>query len=281
MTTLLNFPHIDQLNSPTLDGRPDENREFNCVPSSICAGLRYLTADNSFEPDQLKDAAYGESLANSGTAASAYVDFCAQHGAKLYPINGTPSELISAAHQHLALGHPVIFTEPDPYCTPYQRDTLGWTHVCVFYKDDPSGTLTAMDPFGQGGHDVTNSDAVWEGLLRYNQIWIMEKEDMTINITDPVVAPYFTAVSDAQWHCKQTGFDVKLGMLNFYRSYGQNAYCGLTYLGLPKSNEIPVQGHPGVVKQEFERAWLVYDPSHTIDNPPGSGDVYPMHLPNA
>ncbi|HEX6478497.1 MAG TPA: hypothetical protein VF043_06610 [Ktedonobacteraceae bacterium] len=53
----------------------------------------------------------------------------------------------------------------------------------------------------------------------------------------------------------------------------------MTYLGLPLSNEIPIQGHPGVVKQQFERGWVCYDPTHTIDNPPAAGDVYIMHLP--
>lgn len=57
------------------------------------------------------------------------------------------------------------------------------------------------------------------------------------------------------------------------------SFCGLTYLGLPLSNEITMAGHPGVVKQEFERGWACYDPTHVIDFPPGAGDVYLLHLP--
>lgn len=68
-------------------------------------------------------------------------------------------------------------------------------------------------------------------------------------------------------------------MLHFYRSYGQNAFCGLTYLGLPRSNEIPVAEVPGAVRQRFERGWLVYGPGHRLDHPPGSGEIYLMHLP--
>ena len=100
-----------------------------------------------------------------------------------------------------------------------------------------------------------------------------------IDLTNPVVAQFFTATPDGQWQCKQTGNIVQFGMLNFYRSFGGDAYCGLTYLGLPRSNEIPIAGHPGVVKQEFERGCLVYDPQHQVDNPPGAGEIYPMHLP--
>lgn len=273
MTVLTDFPHVNQLNSPTIDGQPDENAAFNCVPSSICAGLRYLTGDASFEPDQLKDAAYKQGFTGP-TAASQYVDFCAQHGVKLYPINGSPDELVSVAHHQLAQGHPVVFTEPDVH-EPNHPD---WSHVCVFYADNP-GSLTAMDPFG--AIDVTHSDAEWAGLLQFNQVWIMEKETMIIDLTDSLVASFFAPTPDGKWQCHQTGYVVQFGMLDFYRSYGQNAYCGLTYLGLPKSNETPIAGHAGVVKQEFERGWLVYDPQHRVDDPPGAGAVYPMHLPAA
>lgn len=102
-----------------------------------------------------------------------------------------------------------------------------------------------------------------------------------IDLTNPTVASYFSATPDGKWHCKQTGNVLQFGMLNFYQTYGQNAYCGLTYLGLPRSNELPVAGHQGVVKQEFERGWLIYDPQHQVDDPPGAGAVYLMHLPGS
>jgi hypothetical protein len=271
MSVLEQFPHINQLSSPTIDGRVDENRLWNCVPASICAGLRYLTGDHSFEPDTLKDAAYGERY-QGGTAASGYVDFCAQHGVKLSALNGSPDELIRLAHQHLALGHPVIFTEPDPYA-------VGWWHVCVFYAD-MQDTLTAMDPIG--GQTITKSDAQWARLLQANQIWIMEGETMTIDLDHPVVANYFVSAGEKSWQCKQTGFIVHDGILKFYRSFGNSALCGLTYLGLPKSNEqYNHPEHPGVAEQVFERARVRYDPAHALDQPPSADAVYLMHLPNS
>ncbi len=101
-----------------------------------------------------------------------------------------------------------------------------------------------------------------------------------IDLTDPIVAGYFTQAPDGQWQCKQTGFIVRKGILKFYRSFGQNAYCGLTYLGLPKSNEEPIAGHSGAVKQRFERAVVAYDPTHQVDHPPDAKEAYLMHLPN-
>ncbi len=109
--------------------------------------------------------------------------------------------------------------------------------------------------------------------------WAEGEQNMRIDLTNAVVAGYFDALSNGQWRCKQNGHVVQYGILGFYRSFGQSAYCGLTYLGLPKSNEIGIDGFAGVVKQEFERGWVVYDLQRAFDNPPGAGNVYLMHLP--
>jgi len=58
-------------------------------------------------------------------------------------------------------------------------------------------------------------------------------------------------------------------MVRFYQSCGQNAFCGLTSLGLPRSNETPVAGAPGAAKQQCERDWLV-----CLRHPPGAGQVF-------
>lgn len=101
---------------------------------------------------------------------------------------------------------------------------------------------------------------------------------MTIDLTTPRVSNYFESSGDL-WHCKQTGFLVGQGILAFYQKFGGDALCGLTYLGLPLSNELPVSGRSGVVYQHFERAVAVYDPGRLIDNPPGStGSVYLAHI---
>lgn len=169
MTELLNFPFVNQLNSPTDDGKPDENKWYNCVPASICACLRYITGDESFEPDQLKDLAYGENWVNLGTSASAFVDFCASHGVNLYPIdNSTYTDAVSQAHRLLrTLFRPVIFTQQDDYSS-----NPNFTHVCVWFAEE-QGSLTCMDPFG--GKSITYSDSLWINRLRSTQLWSVEK----------------------------------------------------------------------------------------------------------
>lgn len=99
----------------------------------------------------------------------------------------------------------------------------------------------------------------------------------TIDLTDSTVASHFTGDS-AMWTCKETKFTLHGEILAFYQKYGGNALCGLTHLGLPLSNETPVPNKPGVVWQAFERGVLAFDPNHVIDNPPGSGRVYLLHI---
>jgi GH25 family lysozyme M1 (1,4-beta-N-acetylmuramidase) len=99
----------------------------------------------------------------------------------------------------------------------------------------------------------------------------------TIDLSDPTVASHFTGGPDI-WQCKDNKFVIGHGILGFYQKFGGDALCGLTYLGLPTSNELAVTGHPGVVYQRFERGVLAYDGQHTLDSPPASADVYLMHI---
>jgi serine/threonine protein kinase/predicted alpha-1,6-mannanase (GH76 family) len=78
------------------------------------------------------------------------------------------------------------------------------------------------------------------------------------------------------WVCKENSYIIKGALLDFYRTYGHADLCGLTYLGLPKTNEIDLKN--GVVLQKFERGTVASDPFRRLDNPPGAGPIYLMHL---
>ena len=88
----------------------------------------------------------------------------------------------------------------------------------------------------------------------------------------------FSELGQNLWKSTQTGFVVGYGILNFYQHFGGDALNGLTYLGLPLSNEISIPDHAGVVFQRFERGVVCYDPNHEIDSPPGGGTVYLLRL---
>jgi hypothetical protein len=102
-------------------------------------------------------------------------------------------------------------------------------------------------------------------------------QSIMIDLSNSTVASHFTGDNN-QWTCKETKFNLHGEILAFYKGYGGTALCGLTHLGLPLSNEISVPNRPGIVYQAFERGVLIFDPSHIIDNPPGSGRVYLLHI---
>ena len=161
MSELANFPFVNQ----RADGDP--NHDYDCVPDSLQAGANYLLAGHdSINGAAMKDAVYGRGYIG-GTAASAFVAYLQARGVRIYAIDGNYASLLAQAHQHLAWGHPVIFTRDDPYST-----NPGDSHVSVWYKD-AAGSLTAMDPFG--AQAITMSDTAWESHLRGNELWIMER----------------------------------------------------------------------------------------------------------
>jgi hypothetical protein len=272
MGTLANFPMVSQLTTVTGDGRPSENAQFDCVAASIDAATRWLLGkpENSvFNPDHFKDVAYGEALRNSGTSASAYVEFCKSLGVHLYPIATTDyTHAIQEAHQLIQHGFPVIFTRDDPYVD--QRVHPDWTHVCVFFGEDGAG-LTALDPYI--GKPVYKTDAGWENVLRNRELWVTERieEVVTIDLSIPEVAKHYEAFGTTgnQWRCKDNGKVLQGAILDWYRKFCNHAYCGLTYLGLVQSNEIPLSTH-GAVKAYFENGVVFYDPAHEFDTRPGA-----------
>jgi hypothetical protein len=280
MSILEHFPLISQQTNISWDGH-NPNATMNCVPTSILAGLMYLhgvTALDAAEwnTDHLLDMAYPEGY-QGGTMASKFVEACASFGDVLAPLSGNPGTLIEAAHRAIQAGHPVVFTEPDPYVP----SSWGWTHVCVWYSEQP-GQLTALDPWP--GRPIIKSDAEWMQLVQFNQIWTLskkeEEEDMpqSISLSSPLVGDYFTG-SETQWTCRQTGKTIQGAILAYYTTGGRaGELCGLTELGLPKGNAIPLPDVAGGLYQNFERGVLVLDPSHKNDNPPGSGAVYHAHL---
>jgi hypothetical protein len=275
LSTLNGFPFVSQLTTVTGDGRPSENAQYDCVAASIDAACRYLLnqPENSiFNPDNFKDKAYGETWENNGTAAGNYVEFCKSLGINLYPFNGTPGLLVQHIHEQLAQYHPCIVTVPDIYVP----SSYGWTHVLCMFAGSP-GYLTALDPWP--GKPTTKSDAEWLQLLLDNEIWIVEKT--MIDINTPGVSNFFEPDPAGGWKCKQTGKNIHGEILATYQGFGNNALCGLTWWGLPVSNEIPLPGSKhGAVKQHFEDVVAFFDPGHEFDQRPGATDarVYLAHI---
>lgn len=257
MAQLTGFPMVSQR-----DG--DTNQDYDCVAASIAASLTWLTG-KAYTAREVKDTVYGAGY-TGGTDASAYVNYCAEQGVKLAPVNGSGAQLVAALRASIGAQHPALITEPDPYAQ-------GWSHVCAAYKCD-STSITVMDPWIAA--PVVKSDAGWESTLLGNQIWTLERTMLTID----QASTYFEEVDASHWKVKKTGVVLQDGNLAWYcqmRSGATPDLGGLTLLGLPTSNEKSIDA-AGNTEQEFERGWVRYDPKHTYNSPPGAGASYNAHV---
>lgn len=248
-------------------------------------GIRTLTPE--YNPESLKDAAYGKTWVNRGTDAAAYVPWCAQHGIKLSSVEcGTYANAVARAHDYIDNNIPVVFTQQDDYAPLVFRDS--WTHVCVFYEES-QGELTCLDPYID--QPISYSDATWTQRLRSTQLWILEKlptleDDMPppIDLSMPAIAGFFKQAPGNAWLCIKTGCVIGNAILTAYCSYGDNPEHGLYHLGLPYTNELNLNDAtgkriPGATYQRFELGILAYDPQHQYDKRPGpTPDVYPIKI---
>lgn len=187
MATLPNFPMVNQLNDKPPDGNPPENARYDCVPASLAAAIMYYRG-GVVSPDELKDAEYGETYANAGTALRRYVDDATDLARTKYHVTAVPYNntntiaLVGRIHTWLKQGYPVIATIPSQWGTAHDMATLAQspfsTHVIVFYGEIAGG-LVAMNPWGGFSHQ--GSDAYWQGRLCDGQIWAVVKESVTVS----------------------------------------------------------------------------------------------------
>ncbi len=165
MTTLANYPNYSQM-AAKINGPND------CVPTSIKDAVKYLTG-NELDVDAMVTAVYGPNY-HGFTSAKAFVPYVAQHGVKLFAIDGDNATLVKALHEQIQELHPCLLTEPDPYA-PLHPD---WSHVLSVFEENP-GTITAKDPYSV--RDVTHADAEWQRLLEFREIWALEKIAQSVN----------------------------------------------------------------------------------------------------
>lgn len=277
MVVLPNFPFKNQLTETPIDGHPLENARFDCVAVSFASAIQWY--DGGYvSGDELKDAEYGETYANAGTALWRYVDDATDRARAVYqcnavPYNNTnPTALVGRIHTWLNEGYPVIATIPSAwsnfgYSAAARVKPSFSTHVIVFYGEITGG-LEAMNPWGGFRH--TNTDADWAKLLCFAQVWAVTKETAVLDIAHSL--GYFTqkvAGNDTAWICSRNKLEVHGSVLAYYRSFANSLLNGLTYLGLPKTLELfPVSGYNGCI-QIFERGSIFFDLSRKFDSPPG------------
>ena len=162
---LIHFP----MKSQRTEDPGQVNEEYDCVATSLAACIQFLTG-SATTGSELKNIVYGTSYVGA-TVISDYTDEVAKRGVLLRTISGTPRELLQTIRAELALGHPVVASELDPYVNA----SLDWSHMIAFYACSATN-LTAMDPYI--AQPVTKDDTAWVNVLKYNEVWPLSRKEM-------------------------------------------------------------------------------------------------------
>lgn len=167
MITLAGFPFRNQLKDlPTADGQVDENRYYNCVPTSIAACVQYFDGIK-VGADKLKDAVYGQGHIGGGDELK-YGAYVQQHyGLKLlhWDLPSASQAIIDSIRGNLKAGQPVIVTMHSSWSKLWTGDAGDGYHVGVAYSIDESdaGNLHIMNPWG--GFDHVQPVSWWRERL--------------------------------------------------------------------------------------------------------------------
>jgi hypothetical protein len=189
MIELKGFPLRDQLRDiPSEDGKPAENASEDCVPTSIAAGVQYLTGAK-VSADRLKDDVYGQGYVGGGAARS-YVVEVAKLGVRLTVRSGSQAQLIGILREELRAGHPCLITMPSHWNTaPKNAMHPGNSHCGVVYAIDETdgGQMWVMNPWR--GFAQKQSIAWWRARLCYGQVWPMARIEVATPAEKPQTAP--------------------------------------------------------------------------------------------
>lgn len=146
--------------------------------------------------------------------------------------------------------------------------SYGWqTYAWSYEQWEPRAHIRQyQNGVNLAGHEVDYNESM---AADFGQ-WGTGETEM-LQLSDPM-GKYFTSnAAGDRWHCAKTGQDLAYALLNFYRQ------CNGVF-GLPITGELYLAQYPGTAIQVCERAIPVYDPDRKIDNPPGAGSCYLLHI---
>jgi len=208
--------------------------------------------------------------------AGAGANCCLEAGHAAFLPQGMNLNLLTISIEHVdpALDNSTPLTDAQKKASFALVKSICERHNIPMRKGDANGGIIGHCDIAPVNRARCPGNYPWDELFAYLNSGGLEM----IDLNTPGVANYFEDAGDGRWRCKHNGLVIFGGILKFYLSFGNADLNGLTYIGLPETNEIYPAQYPGVAIQRFERGVLVYDPQHKIDNPPGSGETYMMHL---
>jgi hypothetical protein len=238
-----------------------EAGESDCECGPCAVALNKYTGQNSpvgqaEEVDMLADQLWGNFPHGSGgidvPTLLNMLDNASVHYQKIGSVEGN-DHVENLTHETalnwLGQGYPVICTvneanvidldlagSPYPWLAQDPWRSSPPNHIFTLAGNVDDGNVLVADPTNAGlflrRYQLSNLNFIT--LVAVVLPWMPEPDGgVMIDLNNPVVATYFSATPDGKWQCKQTGNILQFGMLNFYQTYGRNAYSGLTYLDYP------------------------------------------------
>lgn len=198
----VNVPVYDQRTQIGNDGRPPEDGNQDCVPTSLAAMAAALLG-RPFTGDGLHDAVYGEGYTGLQNPAR-YVAHMATLGLDMVYLSDTPDRLVARAIAEINAGHPVLLSIPSDWDANPPHSSFA--HMVAGCDVDPSGaTLTVMNPWGtredgyaHAAYQTETTDWWRDRLTRcsYQGIWILSKIGVPI-VADTGLGSGFAAYQTA------------------------------------------------------------------------------------
>ena len=177
MRVKIAVPSKDQRTEKTTDGRPPEDGNMDCVPTSLAAMCQALTGRFT-SGDDLHDRVYGQGYVGMQDPTR-FVGLLDTLGVGMARITGDPAALVARAASEIAAGHPVLLSIPSDWGDepPHSQ----YAHMVAGCDIPDQSSLTAMNPWG--GFYQTQSRAWWAERLAhcsYSGIWVLAKKETPV-----------------------------------------------------------------------------------------------------
>lgn len=170
-------PLKDQRTEKTSDGRPPEDGNMDCVPTSLAAMVEVLTGRFT-SGDDLHDRVYGQGYAGMQDPAR-FAGLLDSLGVGMARVTGDPASLVARAASEIAAGHPVLLSIPSDWGDepPHSQ----YAHMVAGCDTPDQSSLTATNPWG--GFYQSQSRAWWAERLAhcsYSGIWVLARKEIPV-----------------------------------------------------------------------------------------------------
>lgn len=242
---------------------------------------------------------FGSDVDSSGMTQSMLHDDLSYHGLSYTDVSPDWNAIKQAVQE----GRPVIICVPESQVydigvggSPYPWSSAGINHIILVTGVATNGNALIRDSANIiAPNSVRAAPRTYkiDGLSVYwatavTPAWAapstpQEEEDVVsvITLSTPGVSQFFAPSADGYWRCIAPGHDHRIGgdILSFYIRFGNSGLNGLTWLGLPLTDEFSPKTNTSAMF--FEHGVVARDPGRVLDRPvgiPADQHCYLAHL---